>query len=104
MAIRKMTVKAGQKPTEGQRQRIREAMKRPIVYDDDSPELTEEQYKAFAVVAEEQRRARRKEIVAIRLSHDTLEKAKMLGRGYTGVLSRLLTMALDNPDMVRKCL
>ena len=104
MAISKMTVKVGQKPTKEQKKRIREAMKRPIVYDDDSPELTEEQYKAFAVVAAEQRKARKKELVSIRLSHDTLEKAKMLGRGYTGVLSRLLTMALDNPDMVRKCL
>ena len=44
MAIRKMTVKTGQKPTKEQKKRIREAMKRPIVYDDDSPELTEEQY------------------------------------------------------------
>ena len=104
MAIRKMTVKVGQKPTEEQKKRIREAMKRPIVYDDDAPELTEEQYRAFAIAAEEQRKARRKEIVSLRLSHDTLEKAKLLGRGYTGVLSRLLTMALDNPDMVRKCL
>ena len=104
MAISKMTVKVGQKPTKEQKQRIREAMKRPIVYDDDAPELTDEQYKAFAVVAEQQRKGRKKELVSIRLSHDTLEKAKMLGRGYTGVLSRLLTMALDNPDMVRKCL
>jgi len=104
MAIHKMTVNVGQKPTKEQKKRIREAMNRPIVYDDDAPELTEEQYKAFAVVAEEQRKARKKELVSIRLSHETLEKAKMLGRGYTGVLSRLLTMALDNPDMVRKCL
>ena len=104
MAISKMTVKVGQKPTKEQKQRIREAMKRPIIYDDDAPELTDEQYKAFAIVAEQQRKGRKKELVSIRLSHDTLEKAKMLGRGYTGVLSRLLTMALDNPDMVRKCL
>ena len=104
MEARKKIVTEGQEPTAEQCQSIREAMKRPIVYDDDSPELTEEQYRAFAIVAEEQRKARRKEIVSLRLSHDTLEKAKMLGRGYTGVLSRLLTMALDNPDMVRKCL
>lgn len=104
MAIKKMTVRVGQKPTEEQKKRIREAMKRPIVYDDEAPELTEEQYKAFAIVAEQQRKARKKELVSIRLPHETMEKAKMLGRGYTGVLSRLLTMALDNPEMVRKCL
>lgn len=44
MAIRKMIVKEGQKPTEEQKKRIREAMKRPIVYVDDSPDLSEEQY------------------------------------------------------------
>ena len=104
MAIHRMTVKEGQKPTEEQKKRIREAMKRPIVYDDDAPELTDEQYKAFAVVAEKQRKARRKELISLRLPHDTLEKAKLLGNGYTGVLSRLLIMALDNPEMVRKCL
>lgn len=60
MAIRKKTVKAGQKPTEEQRKRIREAMKRPIVYDDDAPKLTEEQYKAFARAAKEQRSLSRK--------------------------------------------
>lgn len=104
MGMHKMTVKVGQKPTKEQCQRIKEAAKRPIFYDDDAPELTEEQYREFAMVAAEQRKARKKELVSIRLSHDTLEKARKLGRGYTGVLSRLLTLALDNPDMVRKCL
>lgn len=60
MAIRKMTVKAGQKPSKAQMQRIREAMKRPIVYDDDTPEFTDEQYKAFAIATELQQRKVRK--------------------------------------------
>jgi hypothetical protein len=34
---------------------------------------------------------------------DTLEKEKRLGSGYTGV-EFLLKMALDNPEMVRRCL
>jgi len=41
MAISKMIVTEGQKQTAEQCHRIKEAMKRPIVYDDDSPELTE---------------------------------------------------------------
>lgn len=48
MAIHKMTMKAGQKPTEEQREHIRRASSLPITYDDDCPELTEEQYEAFA--------------------------------------------------------
>ena len=104
MAMRSMVVKMGQKPTEEQRRKIKAIADRPITYDDEAPELTDEQYKAFAIMAEEQRKARKKELISLRLEPSTLEKAKMLGRGYTGVLSRLLTMALDNPEMVRKCL
>ena len=36
-----------QKPTPEQIAEIREAAKRPIVYDDDCPEMTEEQLKQF---------------------------------------------------------
>ena len=37
----------GSKPTEEQIARLREAAKRPIVYDEDSPKLTPEQLKKF---------------------------------------------------------
>ena len=47
MAVRRMTVKVGQQPTEEQKRRIKEALDRPISYDDDAPKLTEEQYRAF---------------------------------------------------------
>lgn len=104
MVIHNMLVKPGQQPTEGQKQRILKAAERPIVYDEDSPELTEEQYREFAIVAARQRKARKKQIISLRISPETLAKAKLLGRGYTSVLSRLLDLAIDNPDMVKKCL
>ncbi len=37
----------GQKPTEEQLQEVMEAKKRPIVFDEDSPELSPAMYKAF---------------------------------------------------------
>ena len=40
-------LKPGQKPTPEQIERIREAAKRPIVFDEDCPEMTEEQLKKF---------------------------------------------------------
>lgn len=40
MAIHRVFVKIGQKPTEKQRKRLRKAAALPITYDDDSPELT----------------------------------------------------------------
>ncbi|WP_294160746.1 BrnA antitoxin family protein [uncultured Selenomonas sp.] len=104
MAIHRMYVKPGQKPTEEQLERIRKAASFPITYDEDCPELTDEQYAEFASIAEKQREARKKQIVSLRLSPDTLRKAKKLGRGYTGVLSRLLDLAINDPQMVARCL
>ena len=40
-------IKKGQKPTEEQLQEVREAQKHPIVFDEDSPELSPAMYKAF---------------------------------------------------------
>lgn len=50
-----------------------------------------------------ERRAR-KSILALRVSPKTLETAKKFGRGYTGVLSRLLDEAIQDPELVKKCL
>ncbi|MEE3472954.1 MAG: BrnA antitoxin family protein, partial [Butyrivibrio hungatei] len=47
---------------------------------------------------------RRKKTVTIRLSSKSLSKAKSLGKGYTSVLSRILEEALDDDDLIRKCL
>lgn len=44
---RTFTINKGQKPTEEQIQEIMEAKKQPIVFDEDSPELSPTMYKAF---------------------------------------------------------
>lgn len=41
------TIKKGQKPTNEQLQEVKEAKKHPIVFDEDSPELSPAMYKAF---------------------------------------------------------
>lgn len=40
-------INKGQKPTDEQIQEVMEAKKRPIVFDEDSPELSPAMYKAF---------------------------------------------------------
>lgn len=77
---------------------------RPIVFDKDCPELTEEQLAEFHRVSEIRKEERRKKTVTIRLSSKSLSKAKSLGKGYTSVLSRILEEALDDDDLIRKCL
>ena len=56
------------------------------------------------MIAQQKRDENRKKIVSLRISNETLEKAKKFGRGYTGILSRLLDIAIDDPDMLKKCI
>ena len=104
MAIHKMTVYPGQEIPKDVKEEVRSAAKRPIIFDDDAPELTDEQLAQFAVLAKKQRDDRKKSVLSLRVSKETLAKAKLLGRGYTGVLSRLLDMAINDKEMVKKAL
>lgn len=92
------------KLTREQKKEIKAAAKRPIVFDEDCPELADEQLKEFRRVAQERRKERQKQVLTLRVSAATMKKAKSLGRGYTSILSRLLEMALDDPEMIKKCL
>ena len=55
-------------------------------------------------MAQQKREDKKNTVISMRINNKTLEKARSLGRGYTGVLSRLLDLAIDNPEMVKKCL
>ena len=78
--------------------------RRPIVFDEDSRELTDEELSEFKRVSDIRREERRKQVVTLRLSPKALSKAKSLGKGYTSILSRLLEEALNDKDMIRRCL
>ena len=45
--IKTFTIDKGQKPTDEQIQEVLNAKKQPIVFDEDSPELSPAMYKAF---------------------------------------------------------
>ena len=104
MAMTRIEIREGQKPTLQQIQEIEAASRRPIVPDDDAPELTPEQYAEMAAIARKQRQQKKKQVVAIRISPETLAKAKATGKGYTGFLSRLMDNAINDPVMVQKSL
>lgn len=69
-----------------------------------SSQLTKEEYAKLAEIARQKRSEQKKVVVSIRISPDTLEKAKATGKGYTGFLSRLLDNAINDPEMVEKSL
>lgn len=73
----------------------------PIEFDDDCPELTEEQLKSFKRVLAENRIDRNKQTVTIRLSPKALRTARSLGKGYTSVLSRILESALSDSEIIK---
>ncbi len=76
----------------------------PIAYDEDSPELSDEELSQFKRISEVRKEERRKQTVTLRLSPRALKKAKSLGKGYTSVLSRILEAALCDNEIIRKCL
>ena len=101
--IRKM-IYENEPLTQEQIKQIEEADKKPIVFDEDCPELTEAQLIEIAAMAAKQRAERRKPLLTVRVAPDTLRKAKALGKGYTSIMGRLLDMAINNPDMLKQCL
>ena len=98
------TETADQQMSARQLKEIEEARNNPVVFDEDAPELTEEQYAEMAEIAKARRKEAIKTVVAIRISPATLKKAKATGKGYTGFLSRLLDNAIDDPILVARSL
>ena len=74
------------------------------VPDEDCPVMTEEQYKRFSAMLAEKKAKGKTQIVSIRLHPETVEKAKALGAGYSGVLSRIVEYGLNNPEILEKCI
>ena len=103
MGTTKVKIHPGQQPTEEQIKEIEMASEMPVTPDEDAPELTLEQYAEMAAIARS-RRSQPKPVIALRISPDTLDKAKATGKGYTGFLSRLLDNAINDPQLVKKSL
>ena len=102
--IVRTVIHSGQQPTEAQIREIESAASRPVVPDEDAPELTLEQYAEMAAIARNRRSQKVKPVIALRISPETLDKAKATGKGYTGFLSRLLDNAINDPQLVSKSL
>ena len=99
-----LIIHKGMKPTEAHIQEIEQAAALPIVFDEDCPELSEEQLSRMAAIARDRRSHQKKPVVSLRISPETLRKAKATGKGYTGFLSRLLDNAINDSDMVSRSL
>ena len=107
MATIKKTIDVSVGLTEKQKKMLEKASKRAVAFDEDNPPLTKEELAQFKRVTEAVRKERmesRKQNVTLRLSPQTINKAKSLGKGYTGILARIVEKALDNPKLAEQLL
>ena len=104
MAMTRITLEDGQKPTKAQLKEIREAARRTEVYDPDGPPSSPEALAEFAAKARELRQRLRssKPSVTIRINASSLSKYKSLGKGYTGIMADVLDYVADNPEILSK--
>ena len=70
------------------------AEKMPIVFDDDCPEMNGEMLKQF----------HKMNTVTIGISPGNMKKIKALGADYSRILSNLLDLALNDTEMMKKCM
>ena len=102
MSVVKMTMnELKQELTEEEIRELKAAEKKEPVFDEDSPAMMHEQLMQFKRVNHENRT---KPTISLRISPATLKKAKEYGKGYTGLLSRLLDAAINDEELVRKCI
>ena len=87
--------------TEEELRELEAAEKKEPVFDDDSPLMMKEQLMQFKRINRENRM---KPTISLRISPVTLKKAKEYGKVYTGLLSRLLDLVINDEEMVRKCM
>lgn len=79
--------------TNKERALLAEAKKLPVIYDEDSPELTEDMEKAF--IQARKAKPYRGEPLTVYVSPATIQKIKNMGSDYLVTLGRLLDKAVD---------
>lgn len=79
--------------TDREKEMLAAAKELPVVYDDDSPKLTDDMERAFA--AARKAKPYRGEPLTLYVSSATIEKVKDMGADYISILSQLLDKAVD---------
>jgi uncharacterized protein (DUF4415 family) len=82
-----------------------EALKdRPVVPDEENPELTDEECAKMVSIRQFKLEQQKKQIVSVRLSSRALNKAKAFGKGYTSLLSQILEKTLADDELLKRYL
>ncbi len=82
-----------------------EALKdRPVVPDEENPEMTDEEFAKMVSIRQFKLEQQKKQIVSVRLSSRALNKAKAFGKGYTSLLSQILEKTLADDELLKRYL
>ena len=93
------TLKIGDQPSKQALQEVNSAAKlKPNLKA--MPELSKKALKEFTAMAKEKHTY--KSSVSIKLSQKDLQAYKSLGKGYTGIMSSILSRALKQPKFLRE--
>lgn len=92
------------KPTAEQIKEIEQAAKRPILIDDDAPSYSVEEMARLEKLAKEKKEARQKELISLRVDHESVVIAKSFGKGYTNLFSKLIYIGLRDPEILKRAL
>ncbi len=79
--------------TAQERTMLEEAKKRPIIYDDDSPQMDDAMEKAF--IAARKKKPYYGEPLTLYVSKSTIEKVQDMGPGCIAILGKLFEKAVD---------
>ena len=102
--MKTMNIDIKKEPTDEQKRMLENMTRKDICFDEDCPELSENELLQFRRIADMRKVDRRKQNITLRVSPSTAAKAKALGAGYTGVLARMLDLCLNDPEIIKKCL
>ena len=83
---------------------LEEMDKRLVVPDEDSPAYSKEELIRLKKLAEQKRTEKQSQVVTVRLSDKSMEKAKSLGTNSSSVLSQLLERVLNNDNLLKQCM
>ena len=94
-------IKTGQKPYAEIIEQIREASHHEISFDEDSPEYDYDDLVRMRLLAQQRQNEKQ---ITLSLPDSTVEKAKSFDKNYRTFLSRLLRLAVDDPDMIQRAM
>ena len=80
--------------TDQEERELHEADSMPIVYDEDSPEMNRKMLNQFHSF----------DSIPIRVTSEMVMKAKTYDKDYASFMSRLLALAFNDTELIKKCI